>query len=134
MVHLTLHVGPGTFKPIRTEDFSKHEMEAEVFRITPKNWNRIYESKKKGQSILAIGTTSTRVLETQEFKSPIRKTQSGLANCFIIPGWDFNNVDHLLTNFHLPKSTLYLLVSAFCGKSLAKMAYQEAISKKYRFY
>ena len=134
MAHLTLHVGPGTFKPIRTEDYSKHQMEAEVFRITPKNWNRIYESKKKGQSILAVGTTSTRVLETQEFKRPIRKTQSGWANCFIVPGWDFNNVDHLLTNFHLPKSTLYLLVSAFCGKPLAKMAYQEAISKRYRFY
>ena len=134
MAHLTLHVGPGTFKPIRTEDYSKHEMEAEAFRITPKNWNRIYESKKKGQSILAVGTTSTRVLETQEFKSPIRRTQSGWTNCFIVPGWNFNNVDHLLTNFHLPKSTLYLLVSAFCGNALAKMAYQEAISKKYRFY
>ncbi len=134
MAHLTLHVGPGTFKPIRTEDYLKHEMEAEVFRITPKNWNRIFESKKKGQSILAVGTTSTRVLETHEFKSPIHRTHSGWANCFIVPGWDFNNVDHLLTNFHLPKSTLYLLVSAFCGKSLAKMAYQEAISKKYRFY
>tara|TARA_Y100001960_G_scaffold219340_1_gene229251 strand:- start:1324 stop:2370 length:1047 start_codon:yes stop_codon:yes gene_type:complete len=134
MVHLTLHVGPGTFKPIRTEDFSKHEMEPEFFRITPKNWNKIYESKNKGQSILAVGTTSTRVLETQEFKNRVRGTQSGWTNCFITPGWDFNNVDHLLTNFHLPKSTLFLLVSAFCGKALAEMAYKEAISKKYRFY
>ena len=134
MAYLTLHVGPGTFKPIRIEDFSKHEMEAEIFRITPKNWNLITESKKKGQPILAVGTTSTRALEAQAFKKPIRKTRSGSTNCFIIPGWHFKNVDHLLTNFHLPKSTLYLLVSAFCGKTLAKKAYNEAISRKYRFF
>ena len=134
MAYLTLHVGPGTFKPIRIEDFSKHEMEAEIFRITPKNWNLITDSKKKGQPILAVGTTSTRALEAQEFKKPIRKTRSGSTNCFIIPGWHFKNVDHLLTNFHLPKSTLYLLVSAFCGKTLAKKAYNEAISRKYRFF
>ena len=134
IAYLTLHVGPGTFKPIRTEDFSKHEMEAEVFRITPKNWNLITESKKKGQPILAVGTTSTRALEAQAFKKLIRKTRSGSTNCFIIPGWQFENVDHLLTNFHLPKSTLYLLVSAFCGKTLAKKAYNEAISRKYRFF
>ena len=134
MAYLTLHVGPGTFKPIRTEDFSKHEMEAEIFRITPKNWNLITDSKKKGQPILAVGTTSTRALEAQAFRKPIRKTRSGSTNCFIIPGWHFKNVDHLLTNFHLPKSTLYLLVSAFCGKTLAKKAYTEAISQKYRFF
>ena len=134
MAYLTLHVGPGTFQPIRTEDFSKHEMEAEIFRITPKNWNLITDSKKKGQPILAVGTTSTRALEAQTFKRPIRKTLSGSTNCFIIPGWNFKNVDHLLTNFHLPKSTLYLLVSAFCGKKLAKKAYSEAISQKYRFF
>ena len=134
MAYLTLHVGPGTFKPIRTEDFSKHEMEAEIFRITPKNWNLITDSKKKGRPILAVGTTSTRALEAQTFKRPIRKTLSGSTNCFIIPGWNFKNVDHLLTNFHLPKSTLYLLVSAFCGKKLAKKAYSEAISQKYRFF
>jgi len=134
MAYLTLHVGPGTFQPIRTEDFSKHEMEAEIFRITPKNWNLITDSKKKGRPILAVGTTSTRALEAQTFKRPIRKTLSGSTNCFIIPGWNFKNVDHLLTNFHLPKSTLYLLVSAFCGKKLAKKAYSEAISQKYRFF
>jgi len=134
MAYLTLHVGPGTFKPIRTDDFSQHEMEAEAFKITPKNWNLISDSKKKRQPILAVGTTSTRVLETQEFKKPIRKTKKGWTNCFIVPGWDFKNVDHLITNFHLPKSTLYLLVSAFCGKTLAKKAYTEAINQKYRFY
>jgi len=134
IAHLTLHVGPGTFKPIRTDDFSKHEMEAEAFRITPKNWNKIVNCKRKGRPILAVGTTSTRVLETQEFKKPILKTKSGWTNCFIVPGWDFKNVDHLLTNFHLPKSTLFLLISAFAGEKLAKKAYNQAISKKYRFF
>jgi len=134
IAHLTLHVGPGTFKPIRTDDFSKHEMEAEAFRITPKNWNKIVNGKRKDRPILAVGTTSTRVLETQEFKKPILKTKSGWTNCFIVPGWDFKNVDHLLTNFHLPKSTLFLLISAFAGEKLAKKAYTEAISQKYRFF
>jgi S-adenosylmethionine:tRNA ribosyltransferase-isomerase len=134
IAHLTLHVGPGTFKPIRTDDYSKHEMEAEAFRITPKNWNIILESKNKGRPILAVGTTSTRVLETQVFKKPILKTKSGWTNCFIVPGWNFKNVDHLLTNFHLPKSTLFLLISAFAGKKLAKIIYKEAISQKYRFF
>jgi len=134
IAHLTLHVGPGTFKPIRVQDFSKHEMEAEAFRITPKNWGLILESKSKGNPILAVGTTTTRVLETQQFKKPIKKTKSGWTNCYIVPGWDFRNTDHLLTNFHLPKSTLFLLISAFSGPALAKRAYNEAINKKYRFY
>ena len=134
IAHLTLHVGPGTFKPIRKDDYSKHEMEAEAFRITPKNWNIILESKNKGRPILAVGTTSTRVLETQVFKNPILKTKSGWTNCFIVPGWNFKNVDHLLTNFHLPKSTLFLLISAFAGKNLAKKVYKEAICRKYRFF
>jgi S-adenosylmethionine:tRNA ribosyltransferase-isomerase len=134
IAHLTLHVGPGTFKPIRSDDFSKHEMEAEAFRITPKNWNKILDSKRSGRPILAVGTTSTRGLETQEFKKSILKTKSGWTNCFIVPGWNFKNVDHLLTNFHLPKSTLFLLTSAFAGKKLAKKAYNEAIKRKYRFF
>ena len=134
MAHLTLHVGPGTFKPIRIQDFSKHKMEAEAFRITPKNWNLIMDSKTKGEPILAVGTTSTRVLETQQFSQITRRTKSGWTNCYILPGWDFKNTDHLLTNFHLPKSTLFLLISAFCGKELAKKAYNEAIRQKYRFF
>ena len=131
---LTLHVGPGTFKPIRTEDYSKHEMEAEAFKITPKNWNLILENKTKGSPILAVGTTTTRVLETQQFNVPINKTRTGWTNCYIVPGWDFKNTDYLLTNFHLPKSTLFLLVSAFCGTKLARKAYNEAIRRKYRFF
>jgi len=132
--HLTLHVGPGTFKPIRNEDYSKHEMEAEPFKITPKNWNLIFEKKTKGSPILAVGTTTTRVLETLEIKETIHRTKTGWTNSYIVPGWEFKNTDYLLTNFHLPKSTLFLLVSAFCGKEFAAKAYKEAIMQKYRFF
>ncbi len=132
--HLTLHVGPGTFVPIRDENFIDHKMQEEYFRISPGNWNKITQAKKKGQAILAVGTTSTRVLETQVFEKSIRKTISGWSNCFIYPGWEFRNVNHLLTNFHLPKSTLFLLACAFMGEEIAKMAYREAIERKYRFF
>lgn len=131
---LTLHVGPGTFIPIRDENFIHHKMQEEYFQISPVNWNKITQTKKKGQAILAVGTTSTRVLETQAFEKNIRKTLSGWTNCFIYPGWEFKKVDHLLTNFHLPKSTLFLLVCAFMGEKLAKKAYHEAIKTKYRFF
>ena len=109
-------------------------MQAENFHISPTNWNKITQAKKKGQKILAVGTTSTRVLETQVFERTIWKKVSGWSNCFIYPGWEFRNVNHLLTNFHLPKSTLFLLVSAFMGEKLAKTAYKEAIRQKYRFF
>jgi S-adenosylmethionine:tRNA ribosyltransferase-isomerase len=131
---LTLHVGPGTFVPIREENFIHHKMQAEYFQVSPINWNKITQAKKMGQKILAVGTTSTRVLETQGFEKIVRKKVSGWSNCFIYPGWEFRNVDHLLTNFHLPKSTLFLLVCAFMGEKLAKKAYKEAIRQKYRFF
>lgn len=132
--NLTLHVGPGTFVPIRIENFINHEMEEEYFKLSPVNWNKITQAKKQGQTILAVGTTSTRVLETQTFEEEIRKSVSGWCNCFIYPGWEFRNVDHLLTNFHLPKSTLFLLICAFMGEHLAKKAYTEAVIQKYRFF
>ena len=131
---LTLHVGPGTFVPIREENIIHHKMQAEYFLISPGNWNKISQAKKEGQKILAVGTTSTRVLETQVFERKTRKKVTGWSNCFIYPGWEFSNVDHLLTNFHLPKSTLFLLVCAFMGETLAKKAYKEAIRQKYRFF
>jgi S-adenosylmethionine:tRNA ribosyltransferase-isomerase len=131
---LTLHVGTGTFVPIREENIIKHKMQTEYFQVSPINWNKITQAKKQGQKVLAVGTTSTRVLETQVFEKTTRKKVSGWSNCFIYPGWEFRNVNHLLTNFHLPKSTLFLLVSAFMGEKLAKTAYKEAISQKYRFF
>ena len=132
--NLTLHVGAGTFVPIRIENFINHEMEKEYFELSPVNWNKITLAKKQGKNILAVGTTSTRVLETQAFDREIRKRVSGWCNCFIYPGWEFRNVDHLLTNFHLPKSTLFLLICAFMGEQLAKKAYKEAVTKRYRFF
>lgn len=132
--NLTLHVGPGTFVPIREENFINHKMQEEFFQVSPINWNKITKAKKKGQSVLAVGTTSTRVLETQDFEKTTRKKISGWCNCFIYPGWEFRNVDHLLTNFHLPQSTLFLLVCAFMGENLAKKAYKEAVRQKYRFF
>jgi S-adenosylmethionine:tRNA ribosyltransferase-isomerase len=131
---LTLHVGPGTFIPIREENIILHKMQEEYFQISPVNWNKINQAKKKGQAVLAVGTTSTRVLETQGFESIIRRSVSGWTNCFIYPEWKFRRVDHLLTNFHLPKSTLFLLVCAFMGEKLAKQAYCEAVKQKYRFF
>jgi S-adenosylmethionine:tRNA ribosyltransferase-isomerase len=131
---LTLHVGSGTFIPIRDENFLNHKMQEEYFRVSPTNWNKITQAKKKGQNILAVGTTSTRVLETQVFKNTIQKTATGWTSCFIYPSWEFRKVNHLLTNFHLPKSTLFLLVCAFMGEDLAKKAYKEAIKEKYRFF
>lgn len=132
--NLTLHVGSGTFVPIRVENYIEHTMQEEYFEISPGNWNKINLAQKRGQAILAVGTTSTRVLETQAFNSTIRKRVSGWCNCFIYPGWEFRNVDHLLTNFHLPKSTLFLLICAFMGEKLAKEAYMEAVIQKYRFF
>ena len=134
IARLTLHVGPGTFIPIREENITNHKMLEEYYQVTPSNWNKISQAKKKGQSILAVGTTTTRVLESQEFTETIRKKAAGWCNCFIYPGWGFRNVDHLLTNFHLPQSTLFLLVCAFMGENLAKKAYKEAIRQKYRFF
>ena len=83
---------------------------------------------------MAVGTTSTRVLETQQFSKTIRRTKSGWTNCYIVPGWDFKNTDHLLTNFHLPKSSLLVLVSAFSSTDNIKAAYESAIGEEYRFY
>ena len=109
-------------------------MEEEYFELSPVNWNKITLAKKQGKNILAVGTTSTRVLETQAFDGMIRKRVSGWCNCFIYPGWEIRNVDHLLTNFHLPKSTLFLLICAFMGEQLAKKAYSVAVAQKYRFF
>ena len=109
-------------------------MQEEYFEVSSFNWNKIAQAKRNEQAILAVGTTSTRVLETQSFNSAIQKRVSGWCNCFIYPGWKFRNVDHLLTNFHLPKSTLFLLICAFMGENLAKKAYSEAVTQRYRFF
>lgn len=134
LAFLTLHVGVGTFMPIRVQDIPDHKMGWESYLVQKETWNKLVLSKKQGQKILAVGTTATRVLEALSFENQVQKDVTGGTDIFIFPGRKFNTVDHLLTNFHLPKSTLFLLVCAFSGDNLMQRAYQEAIDEKYRFF
>jgi len=129
-VALTLHVGAGTFTPVREEDLSKHKMHYEWFSIPESTLQAIEETKRGGGRIIAVGTTSLRALESQA----ISGQSGGQTNLFITPGFQFKTVDCLLTNFHLPKSTLLMLVSAFAGVDNIRIAYQHAIQQQYRFF
>ena len=134
LVYLTLHVGPGTFQPVREEDIHKHQMMKEYFNIPANTWSALLKAKNENRKILTVGTTSTRVLESIELDREEKSDVSGWTDRFIYPGQTFKNTNHLLTNFHLPKSTLYMLVCALAGPSLVHKAYQEAIQRKYRFF
>jgi S-adenosylmethionine:tRNA ribosyltransferase-isomerase len=127
---VTLHVGAGTFTPVREEDLSKHKMHYEWFSVPPETIAAIEATHRAGGRVIAVGTTSLRALESQA------QTQkaSGETNLFITPGYQFKTVDCLLTNFHLPKSTLLMLVSAFAGADNIRNAYQHAIQNEYRFF
>ena len=127
---VTLHVGAGTFTPVREEDLSKHKMHYEWFSIPDSTLQTIEETKRNGGRIIAVGTTSLRALESYA----ITGQNSGETNLFITPGFQFKTVDCLLTNFHLPKSTLLMLVSAFAGADNIRIAYQHAIQQQYRFF
>jgi S-adenosylmethionine:tRNA ribosyltransferase-isomerase len=127
--YITLHVGIGTFKPVKIDNIAKHKMESEYFRIPDRTQDLIQKTKAVKKRTIAVGTTSLRVLETF-----FEGKNEGLTDLFIYPGYKFKIVDSLLTNFHLPKTTLFMLVCAFGGTRLIKKAYQEAIDKKYRFY
>jgi len=131
---ITLHVGVGTFMPVRSENAEQHRMESENYFISRETWNKVVDAKKKGRHILAVGTTTTRVLESVCFDSPASGDVSGWTDAFLFPGKRFNTINHLLTNFHLPRSTLFMLVSAFSSLDLMQKAYQEAIRDKYRFF
>lgn len=131
---ITLHVGAGTFLPVKTENIKDHKMHLEYYSISAETAATINETRKKGGKILAVGTTSLRVLETVSNESGMVTAGDGETGIFIYPGYKFKIVDMLLTNFHLPKSTLFMLVSAFSGTELMKKAYQHAIEEKYRFY
>jgi len=133
-VTVTLHVGPGTFLPVRHSDYTRrHRMHPEFFELSEETAARLNQARERGQRLVAVGTTSVRVLEhcgaNQGFKA-----QTGWCDLFIYPGYQFRAVDRLLTNFHLPRSTLLLLVSAFAGRDLILKAYEEAVREKYRFY
>ncbi len=127
---VTLHVGAGTFFPVRVENILEHKMHSEFYQLDEKAANTIKIAKEKGGRVIAVGTTSLRVLETIGSPEP----KSGETDIFIYPGYKFKLVDCLITNFHLPKSTLFMLVSAFVGVDEAKCIYTHAIAEKYRFF
>jgi S-adenosylmethionine:tRNA ribosyltransferase-isomerase len=133
IVRLTLHVGPGTFMPVRHADYTRHRMLPEYFELSEAAAARLNAARARGQRLVAVGTTSVRVLEScaspQGFQA-----QQGWCGLYIYPGYRFRAVDRLLTNFHLPRSTLLLLVSAFAGRDLILRAYAAAVQERYRFY
>ncbi len=131
---LTLNVGGGTFNPVRREDFTKHRMGAEFFHLPPETAQKINQARKDHRRLIAVGTTTVRVLETQVQKGKEILPGEGWTNFFIYPGYEFKIVDGILTNFHLPRTTLFLLVCAFLSREEIFKAYARAIQKKYRFY
>ena len=131
---ITLHVGLGTFRTIDVEDLSKHKMEAEYFRIDPSTADLVNKTKDAGNNILSIGTTTMRALESSVSASRYLKPAEGWTNLFIYPPYEFRIANMLVTNFHLPKSSLLIMVSAFTGHELLQEAYEVAIKEKYRFY
>jgi len=131
---ITLHIGPGTFHPIRVDNIFDHTMESEYYEVDTTNAHKINEGKENKRRIIAVGTTTTRVLEHIVKNNGRMIPESGYTDLFIYPGHRFRGVDALLTNFHLPRSTLLILVSAFAGQELIMKAYLKAIEKRYRFY
>jgi S-adenosylmethionine:tRNA ribosyltransferase-isomerase len=131
---LTLHVGYGTFQPIRTEKVEEHQMEPEWYEIPAATSSATVQARAAGRRVVAVGTTTVRALESCVDRSGRVRPGSGVTRLFIYPGFRFQIVDALLTNFHLPQSSLFLLVSAFGGKDLMRRAYEEAIRRRYRFY
>lgn len=135
LVYLTLHVGLGTFRPVSVDKIEEHEMHSEFYRLTEEAATRLNQVRQNGGKIVAVGTTSIRTLETigTKFDGEI-KADSGWTDIFITPGYAFKVVEAFSTNFHLPKSTLVMLVSAFAGRELTLSAYQHAIDERYRFF
>ena len=135
IANVTLHVGIGTFRPVKEENVEDHEMHVEHFYIKQEDVEKINETKKNGKRVIAVGTTSCRVLETiaSEDNGMVKETE-GDTKIFIYPGYKFKCIDGLITNFHLPKSTLLMLVSALAGKDYILKAYNEAVKEKYKFF
>lgn len=132
IVYVTLHVGLGTFRPVEEDDLTNHVMHSEYYEISKESADKLNEAKAKGKRIIAVGTTSTRTLESaydNGFKECCNNT-----SIFIYPGYKFKAIDAQITNFHLPKSTLIMLISAFAGREFVLDAYKEAVNEKYRFF
>ena len=131
---LTLHVGLGTFRPVKTERIEDHVMHSEYYSISEDTANLIRETKAAGKRVVAVGTTSIRTLESAAVAKNEIYGKSGETSIFIYPGYEFKIVDAVITNFHLPKSTLIMLISAFAGREFTLAAYREAVREKYRFF
>lgn len=134
IAYITLHVGLGTFRPVNVEDVTKHKMHSEYYVMSAEVADLLNKTKEEGHKIISVGTTSTRTLETIASLYGKFKECSGWTDIFIYPGYEFKGIDYLITNFHLPKSTLVMLVSALAGKDNIMKAYNEAIENKYRFF
>jgi len=133
-VNITLHVGYGTFVPVRVDDIRDHQIHSEFFSIPEASSDAVNRAKSEGRRVIAVGTTSVRTLEYATDDKGELHSGNGMCNLFIYPGYRFKIVDAIITNFHLPESTLIMLVSAFSGRDLILSAYSEAIEKKYRFF
>ncbi|MDS0524424.1 tRNA preQ1(34) S-adenosylmethionine ribosyltransferase-isomerase QueA [Clostridium sp. SHJSY1] len=134
IAYITLHVGLGTFRPVKVETIENHDMHSEFYTLSKETAEIINETKKRGNRVISVGTTSTRTLETIGDENGFVKEQSGWTNIFIYPGYKFKIVDNLITNFHLPESTLIMLVSTLAGRGHVMKAYEEAVKEKYRFF
>jgi S-adenosylmethionine:tRNA ribosyltransferase-isomerase len=134
IAELTLHVGLGTFQPVRVQNVEEHHLHAERFQITPEAARQMNEARNSGGKIVAVGTTSVRAIESSVDTNGYVSPRSGSTDIFIYPGHKFRVVEALVTNFHLPRSTLLMLVSAFAGREFIMEAYREAVKRRYRFY
>ena len=134
IAHVTLHVGLGTFRPVKVDDVEKHHMHSEFYIVEEDQAKLINDTKKNGGRVISVGTTSCRTLESATGEDGIVKAGSGWTEIFIYPGYKFKAIDGLITNFHLPESTLLMLVSALAGKEHIMAAYEEAVKERYRFF
>lgn len=134
IAYVTLHVGLGTFRPVKVDDVTKHKMHSEHYEVPEETAKLINETKKNGGRVIAVGTTSCRTLESVAAMYGEIKPSEGFTDIFIYPGFEFKVLDGLITNFHLPESTLIMLVSAFAGYDFIMNAYKEAVKEKYRFF
>lgn len=134
VTYVTLHVGLGTFRPVKVEDVSNHHMHSEYYEVSEETANIVNETKRNGGRIICVGTTSCRTVESASTPDGVLHAGCGNTEIFIYPGYQFKILDALITNFHLPESTLVMLVSALAGKEQVLQAYEEAIREKYRFF
>ena len=134
IANVTLHVGIGTFRPVKVENVEQHEMHSEHYYIKKEDAEKINFAKQNGKKVIAVGTTSCRVLESVADEKGMVKEIEGDTSIFIYPGYQFKCIDSLITNFHLPESTLIMLVSSLAGKDFIMKAYNEAVNERYKFF